>query len=177
MVALGAVDCGSTGGAAQPSPDVGKRSSAEPRNQSPNAGSPPSPTGMSGAMSQIDPCNLISQQEGARWGITGARENNGSAARSCQYTQANNGNVAVSLRETQGIDSVSTQYGSFTDTTVGGRKAKEQRSQFGSCLIAIAISPTSRVDVLYTDPSADAAKSCQEDEQVAQLVSGKITGN
>lgn len=177
-IALGSSACDASPGT-QPSQDTAVRTS--PQNQIPDAAGPvdSSPTRLSGSLAQIDPCNLITQEDGAQFGVTGAQPNSGFGARSCQYPTSKNGrtgNIEIDIREKQGLDQFDTSQGAAKDITVGGRTAKEQQS-IGGCVIAIEITAHSRVDVQYTPQSANSAEACQVDEQVARLVSGKVTGN
>ncbi|MGH3622212.1 MAG: DUF3558 family protein, partial [Sciscionella sp.] len=129
--ALGLAACGGTS-TGSPSPDPSSNQD-QPTNSTPSSdnGSGSAPTGASGAMAGIDPCHLITKEEGAQWNIDGADPQNNGGARSCQYHTSDHGNIELDLREHQGIDSVSNQYGQLKGTTVAGKPAKEQQTDLG----------------------------------------------
>ncbi|MGH3621300.1 MAG: DUF3558 family protein [Sciscionella sp.] len=173
--ALGLAACGGTS-TGSPSPDSSSNQDQPSGSTlSSDNGLGAAPTGASGAMAGIDPCHLITKEEGARFNITGAQPLNSGGARRCKYQTGDAGTVSVDLREHQGIDSVSNQYGQLKGTTVAGKPAKEQQTDLGGCLIAVGITSGSRVDVQYAPASANVAEACATDEKIAALVAGKIT--
>jgi Protein of unknown function (DUF3558) len=172
---LGLAGCdGRATGSPQPAPGSADRSSGVGASQGGTASSPP--TAGSGPLSEIDPCHLITRNESTVFGITGAEPSAGYGARSCKYT-ATNGEYGVDIRERQGIDQFNTSLGPAADMRIGGRPAKRQEASTGSCGIAVGITATSRVDIVHTTLSANAAEACPKDQQMAELVASKITGN
>ncbi|MGH3624218.1 MAG: DUF3558 family protein [Sciscionella sp.] len=129
----------------------------------------------SGTLAEIDACKLITQQEGQKYQINRVERVNLGGARGCQYlTAASKFGLTLGVRENQGIADFNEDYGKTIDTTVGNYPAKQQLTPGGGCLIAIAFTESSRIDI-DVSASGKQEKACKLSREFAVLVASKVT--
>lgn len=129
----------------------------------------PSPTKSTG-LADTDPCSLLTKAEQTELGVTREPERDKvGTADTCKLRLPEFQSVLVGIRKNLGLSQVQANGGQITDTTVSGRKAKQVAGQAaGSCLIALDVSESSRVDVTTGD--------CSTALKVAELVEPKLPG-
>jgi hypothetical protein len=104
-------------------------------------------------------------------GATGGteREKIGSAD-TCLWNPKDS-SLIIGIRTNVGLSGVLVT-GEITDITVGHHQAKKLMGAGGSCIVAIGITSSSRVDVTLNGPSK--TDPCPQALQVAQLVEPKL---
>jgi hypothetical protein len=144
----------------------------------PTAGSGPTsggPTSSDSSLTSIQPCDLISSDIASQNQLGTPTPVNEGGARACtwQNTTANNGDgygIEVGIRDSQGINDVNTAGGTETTDNIGSHPGRQlQSTQSGTCLVAIGVTNSSRVDLLVnggTDPNY----GCQVANQFAKVV-------
>ncbi|MFI9449454.1 DUF3558 family protein [Amycolatopsis sp. NPDC052450] len=126
----------------------------------------------------IDPCSVIGAADLASIGPFEAPvPSNGGGARGCEFTKdsqtaADSVTVSVNVRDKQGVDSVVDGGNGKTTGNVNGRKAVLVPKPPGSCLMALEISASARVDLVVV--STDPEKSCGMAEKIADIVEPKL---
>jgi ABC-type phosphate transport system substrate-binding protein len=162
---LGLAACtNSTTGNGTPAPPA---NTTQPGNSSPTSGG--------SGLTSIQPCDLLSSADVSQNQLgTPAPENLG-GARTCswQNTTANNGdgyNISVGIRDTQGINEISSGVDTITPDNIGSHPGRQlQSTQSGTCVIAIGVTNSSRVDVTV-NAGTDPVQGCQLANQFAKLV-------
>ncbi len=128
--------------------------------------------------SSLDPCSLLSASDLASYGTFGEpRTQQADGARSCGYilnTQNASDpqlSVSVDIRDSQGIDSAG-KGKSPIPSQVNGRKAAVIPVGSQSCILAMAVGDTSRVDLSVG--ADDSTKACDVATKVANIVEPKL---
>jgi hypothetical protein len=130
-------------------------------------------------LSSIQPCGVLDSSQISQNGLTDQEASSGSGARSCTWSNDNfdDGNgyaLKVDIRDSQGLTDFSTAGYSVTDDPIGGHQGKQaQRTGGPGCIIAIGVSPTSRVDVT-AETASDANQACMVANQYAKLIEPKL---
>lgn len=124
-----------------------------------------------------DPCSLLNASNKQQLGITGHERDDTGTGQGCIFHLSSwQGDeatiVGVTVKAGQPLDQLASRYGKTVDTTVGGEPAKRIRSATGGCIIAVASSPTSRVEISSYAGDQDAA--CQLSRKVAKVVQGNL---
>ncbi|WP_346135657.1 DUF3558 family protein [Lentzea roselyniae] len=128
------------------------------------------------SLAETDPCSLLTSSEASELGASGTpkREKVGTAD-VCKWRKPGEGNFDVSVRANLGLEQVKPDGGQIADLTVGkgNRKAKKVSGDgSGVCIIALDVSPSSRVDVSALGrPNED---SCPVALKLAELVDPKL---
>jgi hypothetical protein len=133
------------------------------------------PTSGGSGLTSIQPCDLLSSDIASQYQLGSPTPGNESGARTCarHNITANNGDgyvVGVGIRDSQGINDVNP--GGFTVTTDNIRShpgRQLQSTQSGSCIIAIGVTNSSRVDVTV-NAGTDPIQGCQLANQFAKLI-------
>lgn len=136
----------------------------------------------------MDPCDLLSSEEVVEFGNfkPPSRQEMG-GARGCDFlpdrgdesdrreeSEGSLPTIGVGIRDEQGIgDAVDQGYG-VDNGEFNGRPAAKIPAEGGGCIIALALTDTSRVDVGVTGIDTD--KACQLVEQVTEIVEPKLPG-
>jgi hypothetical protein len=131
----------------------------------------------------IDPCSLLDPsllaQFGATKGPTIPTITGGS--RPCSYqTQTENADepamlISVALRDTQGIDSVNDPGHGLTKGHLSSGRQAVEVPEGGGCTLALAVGPSSRVDVVVTVSSQISDKqACTIAQKFADSVDSKL---
>lgn len=127
-----------------------------------------------GSLEDADPCTLLTRAEAEQ--VTGslrddpAREDAGTA-RGCGFN-AKNGSFSVDIRTNAGLASVNAP-GQVTDVPVGRHQAKRFVGNTGSCVVAIGVTETSRVDVVL-NASGGEGDPCEMATRIAELVEPRL---
>lgn len=178
LISLGTVGCSSsTSGTPSPASSSVNASSPGATSTSSTGASP------ADALQSLDACTLLTDQEAAQFKATGPGKldttNVAGAASDCRWSgRSSLGALAfgVQVRPSQGIDDVNSDGGQLTKGDVQGRPAaKFATTTGGDCLIALAVSPTARVDVSTLVAGAtDSTEACQAADTLAGYVNAKI---
>jgi hypothetical protein len=126
-------------------------------------------------LTSIQPCNLLSSDVVSQNQLGSPTPGNESGARICswQNTTANNGDgytIGVGIRDSQGIKDVSPDGYTVTPDNIGGHQGRQlQSTQSGTCIIAIGVTNSSRVDVTV-NAGTDPVQGCQLANQFAKVV-------
>lgn len=151
---------------------------AEPANSSNGTSSEinkTTPTRASTISSSIDPCELISANDLAEVGKFESEHKEGGGARSCYWQNSfedggDGFTFAVSVRDSQGIETVNDNGGGIQSTEVNQRPAvSTEDPKFGDCTFAMKIDDSSRVDITVTDEGA-----CEIAEVIAGMVEPRL---
>jgi hypothetical protein len=170
-ILLAATACGGpTTGQARPVPDT---SAPAATTGSGTASSMPSSSNTGGSLDSRDPCSLLSQAEYSGLALTRQPEqSNLGTARGCKFG-SHTAAMALDVRTNVGLAGFEANGGKMTDTTVGRHQAKQLLGVSGSCVIAMGVTSSSRVDV--TVNSGTRTDPCPIALQVAQLVEPKLS--
>lgn len=135
-------------------------------------------------LSSVNACDLLTDRDTGPFKTQGQghEDTSGSsgAASDCQWVgrSANDSSTAfgVLVRPTQGIDDINTSGGKLTRGDVNSRPAAQFASNIGAkCLIALAVTPTSRVDISYViGAGTDSVEACQTADQIAGIVEPRL---
>ncbi|HJQ47259.1 MAG TPA: DUF3558 family protein [Amycolatopsis sp.] len=150
-----------------------------------SAGPATTATGGDSRLTSLDACSLLTGQEATTlFKAQGSGRNDETASSgatgNCKWTgrSANDSStsLSISVRATQGLDQVDNDGGTITSGNVNGRPAtKVARNTGGYCLISLATSPSSRVDLGYViGASQDSTEVCQVDSQISSTVEPKL---
>lgn len=137
----------------------------------------PSPDAEDNADS-LDSCTLLSPSEIATLGdFDEPRRIDLGGVRGCSFEPQNTGatrspTINVGVRESQSVDSANDQGLGVTEATFNGRDAAQIPNTNGGCIIALALTDSSRVDVGVT--GVDHEQACELVEQVAEIVEPKL---
>ncbi|GAB3560642.1 hypothetical protein J2S53_002926 [Actinopolyspora lacussalsi] len=137
-----------------------------------SGGKPPAPT-----LASIDPCELLTTAQRDELGLprTTANKKNGET-RSCEFNPPRgNGpgtSALLAIHEEEGLKAFSGMTGEAEKTTITGHEAKIQ-CEYGNCLIGIAVTDTSRVDVQSTVLGDDAATK-KLGNRIAKMIIGNL---
>ncbi|WP_170166792.1 DUF3558 family protein [Lentzea atacamensis] len=131
------------------------------------------PSANDGSLKDKDPCSLLSSTEASGLGATGTpkREMVGTKD-TCKWKSADS-NFHVGIRTNLGLAQVQADGGKLTEITVGGRPAKQvSEDTAGTCIIALEVTSSSRVDVTVTPPPK--SDGCPLALKVAEFVAPKL---
>lgn len=132
-----------------------------------------SPSADSGSIKDKDPCSLLSSTEASGLGATGAPKREMVGTKDTCKWKSSDSNFHVGIRTNLGLAQVQADGGKLTDTTVRGRPAKQvSEDTAGTCIIALEVTSSSRVDVTVTPPPK--GDGCPLALKVAELVEPKL---
>jgi len=115
-----------------------------------------------------NPCSLLSSGDLSRLGATSTpTKNQIGTAYACELDNAE-GHIIVGIRTNVGLQGYNASGGTVTDITVGSHQAKQEVDSTGSCIIALGVSSSSRVDITVTGDGT--TNPCPTTMTVAQLV-------
>lgn len=135
----------------------------------------PPPTSSSGGGNSLpvsNPCSLLSSGDLSQLGVTTTpTKNQIGTAHACELDNAE-GHIIVGIRTNVGLDGYQPNGGTVKDLTVGSHQAKQEVDATGSCIIALGVSSSSRVDITVTGDGTN--DPCPTTMSVAQLVEPKL---
>jgi hypothetical protein len=135
-------------------------------------------SGGGASTASLQPCDLLSASVLSQNQLTKTDSGTQSGARTCAWTKSVdiNGNggytLGIDIRDSQGLTDTSDGGYTVTPETVGSHQGK-QLERSGSCIVAIGVSTTSRVDV---QASADPGQSYPLANQFAKLIEPGLPG-
>jgi len=144
----------------------------------PTAGGGPTsggPTSGGSGLTSIQPCDLLSSDIASQNQLGSPTPGNESGARTCvrHNVTANNGDgyiVGVGIRDSQGIKDVNPDGYTVTPDNIGSHPGRQLQSTLsGTCIIAIGVTNSSRVDVTV-NAGTDPVQGCQLANQFAKLI-------
>lgn len=148
-------------------PGSGAASSADP---SPN--STPSPSSTGTFLPYNDPCTLLSSSDLQELGSsTPPSRDDLVSSHGCSF-DTTNASIDVGVRINAGLAAFQANGGKITTMTVGDHQAKEVLDRTDSCVIALGVTNTSRVDVTVTADKE--TEACPIAQQVAHLIEPKL---
>ena len=123
---------------------------------------------------ELEPCELLTVEELTELGLPSVPVDEGELgpARRCQWQASGSHTVSVGIMDELSIDQVQSE-NPPRPLTVGSHDAVEYEGVLGTCGVAIAVTDSSRVDVLGT-AGGDLAKGCDHANQTAKLVEPKL---
>ena len=164
-----AVGLAACGGAPTPGQPTAAPSSSDGAQDTVPA-SPSSSASSPGGLPVSQPCSLLSSAQLTQLGVSAQpTQDMIGTAHSCEMDTAQD-HIIVGIRTNGGLDSFTQAAtgGPVHDTTVGTHQAKQSVGNTGSCVIAIGVSASSRVEVTVTgDGSTD---PCPTAVNVAKFV-------
>jgi hypothetical protein len=126
-----------------------------------------------GDTADLRPCELLSAEDLTALDLPASGEEDEiGPARRCQWQTSGSHTVSVGILDELGIDQVQSQ-GPTEELSVGSHEALRYVGVVGTCGVAIAVSDSSRVDVLGT-AGGDMNQACEIANQVAELVEPKL---
>jgi hypothetical protein len=145
----------------------------------PGGGTTSTNTSGGASTASLQPCDLLSASVLSQNQLTKTDSGTQSGARTCAWTKSVdiNGNggytLGVDIRDSQGLNDTSDAGYTVRPDTIGGHQGK-QLERSGSCIVAIGVSSTSRVDV---QASGDPGQSCPLANQFAKLIEPGLPGS
>ncbi|GAA3674995.1 DUF3558 domain-containing protein [Lentzea roselyniae] len=162
---------GLTPGDPKPTADTGNPTSSEDTRSSTSS---PTSTNASGSLTNADPCSLLTRGEAEQ--VLGSLKEEPKpqkigSSRGCEFAP-NRVYLSVGIRTDVGLAGVQATGGEIKDIKVGSHQAKQLLGAGGSCIVAIGVTSSSRVDITLnagasTDPCPPALK-------IAELVEPKL---
>ena len=128
-----------------------------------------------GPLDGVDPCTFLTKAEAEQ--VTGAQsadpvvEQLGSA-KVCNFSPAT-ARLGVGIRTTSGLDQVQSNGNVVQEIVIGRHQAKRALGATGSCGVFIAVTESSRVDVVLNSGSPD-EDPCPAAMRVAELVEPRL---
>lgn len=137
------------------------------------ASSSASTPGQSGAALPVDhPCSLLSPSDLRQVGVSvQPTEGMVGTAHECEF-DSNDFSIDVGLRTNVGLADFQAAGGTVENTTIGSHQAKEAADSGGSCVVALGVSASSRVDVTVTPIGT--SDPCPTALNLAKLVEPKL---
>jgi hypothetical protein len=159
--------CGApTPGQAKPAADA---TTAGPSFTGRTTGSTSSATNRS--LKDVDPCTLLTKDEAQQLGAEGEpKPEKLGSAQTCGWKPAN-AVFSVVIRTNVGLSGVQAP-GKVANITVGDHQAKKFIAAGGSCIIAMGVTSSSRVDVVLNGDSR--LDPCPPTLRIAELVEPKL---
>ena len=143
-----------------------------------SGGTSTSSNGGGASTASLQPCDLLSASVLSQNQLTKTDSGTQSGARTCAWTKSVdiNGNggytLGINIRDSQGLSDTSDAGYTVTPDSIGGHQGK-QLERSGSCIVAIGVSNTSRVDV---QASGDPGQSCPLANQFAKSIEPQLPG-
>jgi hypothetical protein len=131
----------------------------------------PTPAAAKAATAGLDPCALLTASEERQIGLTPGRPRQVGLARSCEWT-ASRYALSVAAFDTLGArDLVSDT--KPRDLRIGSHAARQGTGGVNSCVYALGVSKTSRVDVIVA-ADGNTQRGCRIARRIAPLVEPKL---
>lgn len=130
-----------------------------------------SPSG-SGSLPADQPCSLLSSTDLSQLGVSSPVSTDAiGTAYACELdTSADH--IIIAVRTNVGLNQFQASGGTVQDMTIGSHQAKQVVDNTGSCVVAIGVSDSSRVDVTVTGDGT--TNPCPTAESVAHLVAQRL---
>lgn len=148
-----------------------------------SAPAPSTGTSTDTTLAAIKPCDLLTSQEAAQFkaqgpGQVGDTQASGSTS-ACGWHGRSASDASVSfgidIRASQGVDELQANGGTISDGKVNSRTARELQTVNAGCIVALAVTPDSRVDVSAVVVGDDnSTQSCQIASNIANIVEPKL---
>jgi Protein of unknown function (DUF3558) len=163
---FGLTACGGAAVSGQPGPEITTTGGESGTNNVTTAPAAPS-------LNSMDPCTLLSgaDQQALSFSAPGTRKDLG-GAQSCRWTSASSV-LHADIRSKQGLADLVND-GPTTESVVGTHQSRQMRDSTGGCLVAIAVSSSSRVDVGAVDTHRNQDAACMLVAQAAKLIEPKL---
>ncbi|MEO6083349.1 MAG: DUF3558 domain-containing protein [Umezawaea sp.] len=170
LVALTACN-GPTTGEARPAQDTS--SASLPAGTAPPSTSSPTSTKAGTSLEDIQPCSLLTKSEAEQ--VTGAQREEPApekvgSSRTCGFSPKGK-SFTVGIRTNAGLSGVQAP-GEVTDRTIGRHQAKKFVASGGSCIVAIGVTASSRVDISLNAGGVE--DPCPLAERIAELVEPRL---
>lgn len=140
------------------------------------ASTPATSDGAGESMKSLDPCTLLTLDEVNQFDADAGVPKNIGGARGCMWLIPDGrGLFSVNLRSGQGLQGIAVGIGKLSDQPVGSHKGKvlKEDGGRGTCMVAIGITESSRVDVL-TGYKTDTATACDRATRVATMIEPRL---
>lgn len=132
------------------------------------------------ALSQLNPCNLVSSSVAAQLQLTPNGVDDTGGGPGCDWEREVDANglngysVGVTIRATQGVKDTNNSGATVTTEQIGGHQSRQLKSDVpGDCIVAIGVTDSSRVDVTV-NAGTNTDQACQVANQVAQAVAPEL---
>lgn len=119
----------------------------------------------------LEPCDLLTTAEQAKFDVDGGVADEVGVARACEW-QSNEHTITVGVFDDLGLDDVVSKTPA-KPLKVGSHDAVQATGGVSTCAIAIGVTETSRVDVAGV-AGGDMTKACAVAKQAAELVEPKL---
>lgn len=171
-IALTAVTAcgGSTPGQAKPASGTATSPSSSSTTSS-GATNSTSANSTDDSLKDTDPCSLLTSNEAAKLGASAMPERKKIVSSETCLWHPTDASLFVGTRTNVGLSGIQPT-GEVTDATVGRHQAKQVRDITGSCIIAIGVTSSSRVDITFNGNSK--TDPCIQAMQAAKLVEPKL---
>lgn len=176
LVALAATSCTSTT-TGNPAATTGPtRTTDAPGSGSTSAANP---TGAD-PLAAIDPCSLLSPETVSKNQLTQGEPEPEPGARTCSWAKKADANsagysVTIGIYDHMGLNQINTDNVTIEDHPVGHHQGRlVQFTALGTCRVAMAVTDTSRVDVLGVSGGGDLNVACTVANTVAPSVESKL---
>jgi Protein of unknown function (DUF3558) len=120
----------------------------------------------------LQPCDLLTSDEQAKFNLASGVEDEIGPARACMWQASGEHTITVGVIDDLGLDDVQST-GATEPMKVGTHDAVQYAGALGTCAIAIEVTDTSRVDVSGV-ANGDMTKACGVAKQAADLVEPKL---
>jgi hypothetical protein len=150
-----------------------------PSSQAPSSGGA-STGGNGAALAAVQPCDLLDSSVQSQNGLTSSGPTSGSGARSCRWAKKVSLNapgfvIGLDIRDSQGISDFNTDGYAMTNESIGHHQAVQGKQTSGDlCLVTIAITSNSRVDVTANTSDSNIDQACTLANQYAKLIEPKL---
>ncbi|WP_019856383.1 DUF3558 family protein [Actinopolyspora mortivallis] len=128
------------------------------------------------SLADVDPCRLLTERQRTEVGLPRVSPDDGKQ-RGCEFSPPEGDgpstNASLTVHENSGLDEFTGITGGPEETTVAGHPARIQ-CEYGNCLIGIAVTENSRVDVQSTVLGDDAATE-ELGRRIARMVIGNLS--
>ncbi|PRW62494.1 DUF3558 family protein [Actinopolyspora mortivallis] len=129
------------------------------------------------SLADVDPCRLLTEGQRTEVGLPRVSPDGDGKQRGCEFSPPEGDgpstNASLTVHENSGLDEFTGITGSAEETTVAGHPARIQ-CEYGNCLIGIAVTENSRVDVQSTVLGDDAATE-ELGRRIARMVIGNLS--
>jgi hypothetical protein len=142
----------------------------------PTAPTSSSSASVGAALASVDPCTLLTQTQVKNNSLTAGQTVAAANGRGCRWVRPDDGssidgyNVQIVIYNKLGLDQLVTTGGEVSDYPVGKYQGKLfQDNSLNNCVVSVATSNTSRVDI-YVNSSVSLAQGCSLVKEVAPKV-------
>ncbi|HEX3779678.1 MAG TPA: DUF3558 family protein [Pseudonocardiaceae bacterium] len=149
-----------------------------------SSGSAPTSSASSNAdpLAAVDPCSLISKALVTQNVLQQDPTPSVPGGRGCRWTRPDDGSTPnpsytldVDIYDTSGLSGMNTQGMQVSSNPIGNRPGRLlQDTTLGSCLLGIAVTSTSRVDIDANAAAGDITTSCKLVSEISQAVAPNL---